>query len=356
MTATDIHRDAIIIDGHSDVLKAIADGKMRLGERADFPDPQTWQVPPGIGGGAAGSFHFSPHTAYFETIGFYDIPRLLEGGVTAQAMAIFVGEDEFDRALHRALEMAYWLHREAEENADFSVVTTAQAIRDVKAAGKTSGFLTMEGLEALGHDLKMLDIFYRLGLRMASLTHARRNEYADGESQAGDPVTGGLTRLGQRAVRRMNELGIVVDLTHLNLRGMWEALELSDAPVVMSHERSRTMAPGPSRYSADADIKPRAALWEAIAKKGGVVAAIGYSHRDVADFVDFVELLLDVVGPDHVGIGTDFYGVERAPVGFAGMHELPAVTAELTARGRNGETIAGVLGGNFLRVFDAVWA
>ena len=150
-------------------------------------------------------YNFSPHTAYFQTMGHYDIPRFREGGLTSQAMAIFLDSAHLDRALHRTLEMIYWLRREAEENADFALVRTVSDLERVKAEGITSGFLTFEGFESLESDLKLLDVFSDLGRRMASMTHSRRNFFADG-TQMG-VRTAGLSKPGQQAVARMNELG-----------------------------------------------------------------------------------------------------------------------------------------------------
>ena len=251
--AEDTHRRATIIDGHSDILKAVADGKMRLRDRVEVPPEEGWIPPFGSPTDSLGGlYNFSPHTAFFETMGFYDIPRFLEGGLTSEGMAIYLADEHLDRALHRTMEMIAWLIREAEEDDRFEIVTTVDEIRSVKVDGKTSGFLTFEGLEPLGYDLKLLDVFARLGLRMASLTHSRRNAFGDGGGQIGDPVSGGLTNLGRAAVRRMNELGIVVDLAHMNLRGSWEILELSEAPVILSHARSNTLTRELSLQPSDA--------------------------------------------------------------------------------------------------------
>lgn len=354
--ANDIHQRAIIIDGHTDILKVVADGKMRLGDRVDIPAEENWEPPFGTPTDSLGGlYNFSPHTAYFETMGFYDIPRFLEGGLTAEGMAIYLADEQLDRALHRTMEMIAWLFREAEENPDFEVVTTVAEIRSVKERGKTSGFLTFEGFEPLGYDLKLLDVFARLGLRMGSLTHSRRNAFGDGGGQIGDPVSGGLTHLGRAAVRRMNELGIVVDLAHMNLRGSWEILEISDAPVILSHARSSTLSRPTSSHAADADLGSYRALWDRIAESGGLVGIIGYSQSSLEEYVDNIDETVAAIGIDHVGLGTDFFGYQRAPRGFMGMHELPNVTDELVRRGYDADSILKILGGNYLRVFEQVW-
>jgi membrane dipeptidase len=355
-TADQIHSSSIVIDGHSDVLMAVADGKIRLSERFDVPDEDGWEPPLGMPRDSLGGlYNFSPHTGYFQTIGFYDIPRLKEGGVTAQAMAIYLSDDQLDRATQRALDMISWLYAEADENDDFSVVTTVDEIRNVKATGNTSGFLTFEGLEPLGYNIRLLDVFYRLGLRMASLTHSRRNAFGDGGNQLGDPDTGGLTQLGRETVARMNQLGIVIDLAHMNLRGSWEIVERSDAPVVLSHARTTALTDGAPSRPHDGGLASPRALWEAIAAKGGLVGIIAYSQPTIADFVDGIVETIAAIGDDHVALGTDFYGFQRAPLGFQGMQFLPRVTDELVARGVSAESISKVLGGNLLRIFEQVW-
>ena len=351
-----VHGSSIVIDGHCDVLMAIGDGKIRLGDRFEVPEEEGWTPPIGFPEDSLGGlYNFSPHTGYFQTIGFYDIPRLKEGGVTSQAMAIYLSDDELDRATLRTLNMISWLYTEAEDYHDFSVVTTVDEIRKVKESGQTSGFLTFEGLEPLGYNVRLLDVFHKLGLRMASLTHSRRNAFGDGGGQLGNPVTGGLTQLGRDAVSRMNHLGIVIDLAHMNLRGCWEILELSEAPIVLSHARTTVLKSPPEVKVNDQDLGSHLAMWEAIAKGGGVVGIIAYSQPTIADFVDNIVDTIAAIGEDHVALGTDFYGFQRAPRGFQGMQYLPRVTDELVARGLSEVAIEKVLGGNLLRVFDQVW-
>lgn len=355
--AARLHRAAITLDAHSDVLMPIADGKTRLGERFELPDPATWEPPLGWPRDAMSTLYgFTPHTAYFQTMGLYDLPRFLEGGLTVESYAIYIENHDLERALQRGLEMVYWLNREAAENDAFELVTSVADIHRIKDAGKTGGILALEGFEPIAFDLKLLDVFYALGLRMASLTHSRRNSFADGTQMGA--ATGGLTVDGKRAIRRMNELGIVIDLAHLNQPGCWEVLELSDAPVVLSHTSPRRFFPTDPRTSPlyPDIVQDRAReLLEAIAANGGIVGIIAYNQPDLAAYLDDIDEVIRAVGPDHVGLGTDFFGIERAPTEFAGIHELPNVTRGLVERGYSDEVILKVLGGNFLRVFQHVW-
>jgi len=335
----------------------IADGKMRLGDQVELPDPATWEPPLGWPRDAmAEMYGFTPHTAYFQTMGLYDLPRFRKGGLTVESYADYVEDHHLDRALERALDMVYWLHHEAAEHAAFELVRSVADIHRIKAANRTGGFLALEGFEPLGSDLKRVDIFAALGLRMASLTHSRRNAFADGTQMGA--ATGGLTVEGKRAVKRMNELGIVIDLAHLNQPGCWEVLGLTEVPVVLSHTSPRRFFPADPRSSPlyPDVVQDRAReLLEAIAANGGVVGVIAYNQPDLDAVLDDVDEVIRAVGPDHVGLGTDFFGLERAPHGLAGIHELPNMTRGLVARGYADEVIGKVLGGNYLRVFEQVW-
>ena len=352
-----LHERAIIIDGHSDVLMAIADNKMRLGTRVELPPHEGWKAPMGWAETEETQlYNFSPHTAYFQTMGHYDIPRFIEGGLTSQGLAIYIDSAHLDRALHRTLEMVYWLRREAEENADFALVRSLADLERVKAEGITSGFLTFEGFESLESDLKLLDVFYDLGLRMASMTHSRRNFFADG-TQMG-VRTAGLSKPGQQAVTRMNELGIVIDLAHLNVPGCWEVIERSEAPVILSHTSPSKYFPDDPTQSAlypDIVTDRSRPLLDAIANTGGLVGIIAYNQPTLAAFIDDIDYVVRAVGVDHVGLGTDFFGIERAPVGFETMAELPNLTLGLVERGYSDDDILKILGGNYLRVFRQVW-
>ncbi|MCC6792120.1 MAG: membrane dipeptidase [Thermomicrobiales bacterium] len=347
-----LHREAIIIDGHSDILMAVSDGRMRLGQRFELPESKGWTAPVGWADiEESKMYNFTPHTAYFQTMGHYDLPRFREGGLTAQGMAVYIDNSQLNRSLAKALDMIYWLEREFSENDDFEPVTTVADLHRIKAEGKIGGILTMEGFEPFGADIRLLDIFYKLGVRMASMTHSRRNPFADG-TQPGIQTTG-LSELGRAAVKRMNELGIVIDLAHLAPKGCWEVLERSEAPVLLSHASPRRAFRGDGVYNSTGDESKR--LMEAIAAQGGLIGIIAWSQPDLKTYLDEIETVIDLVGEDYVGLGTDFFGIDQAPTGFTGMQDLPAVTAGLVERGHSDETIKKALGGNYLRIFSQVW-
>jgi membrane dipeptidase len=360
--ALDLHRQAIVIDCHSDILIPIMEGKMRLGERVEVPDPATWRPPQGMAGGIGDAFGFSAHTNYFGPMGQYDLPRLVEGGLTAEAFAVYIEDRDLDRPLQKGLEMVWWLYHELEANPGLELVTKAADIRRLKQEGRMGAILSFEGFDALGPDLRLLDLYYKLGLRIGSLTHCRRNYYGDG-CAFGSVVGGGLTALGKDAIRRMNDLGIVVDLVHINDVGFFEILELSRTPVVCSHSTG-TMFVTPGQESiGPLGIPGRPCLslprdrarLEAIAANGGVIGIISFYKETLDDVIADIETALEVMGPDHVGLGSDYYGHDLAPRGLEDISKVPAITERLVERGHSDEVILKVLGGNFMRVFEQVW-
>lgn len=348
-----LHRQAIVIDGHSDILSALADGRMRLSQRVEVEPPDTWRgadfvrLPP-----ETTPYDPSPYSVWYECIGQYDIPRFREGGVTAEVLAIFISDAHAHRPLERGLDMAAALHREIAANPHtLLLATTGADIRRAKAEGKTALLLSFEGVEPLERSLTRLEIFYRLGLRMVSLTHSRRNAFADG-TQLGVQA-GGLTSLGRDLIRRLNELGIVIDLAHLSDAGVWEVLALSKAPVIYSHTTVAAM-PGYKSGLIDRDTRRGTTKLRALAENGGVACAIFVAQPDVEAIVDDLDAMIQHVGDDHVGLGSDFVSLAHAPSGLEDISKLPVVTEAMLRRGYGEQTILKVLGGNLLRVLERV--
>lgn len=359
--AAELHEQAIVIDAHSDILIPITDGKMKLADRIEIPDPATWEPPPGMFGGAGAEFNFPAHAIYFGPMGQFDVPRFIEGGITAQVCAVYIDDDQLDWSLKRGLQMALQLHKAAEEDDRVVFVTKADDIRRAKAEAKVGVVLSFEGCEALGSEVDFLDIYYKLGLRMASLTHCRRNLFADG-SQGENTTTGGLTDRGRAAIKRMNELGIVVDLVHINPAGYFEILDIAAEPLVLSHtSHTNFAAVDPEKKSPLGFPQPELVLprdremLEAVAKNGGVIGLIWFCKEDVEAVVADFETALEVMGPDHIGLGCDLYGVELAAKGLEDISKAPAITRALVERGHSDDVILKFLGGNYMRVFDRVW-
>jgi membrane dipeptidase len=360
--ARELHNRAIVIDGHCDILIPVSEGKMILGDRVTVPDLETWLPPPGLDQHPLVQFGAQPHTVYFGCMGQYDIPRFVEGGLTAQVCAIYLDDDKLAQPLQHGLMMTWQLHQAVATYDNFELVTMAADIRRVKKDGHIGAILSFEGCEALGTDIRILDLYHMLGLRIASLTHTRRNIYADGCLAA--EKSGGLTDLGKRLIRRMNDLKIIIDLVHIGEVGFWEILDLTTAPVMLSHS-TPTMFPN-SVPDATAPFggkipRPRLelprdrAVLEALTQNGGVLGLTWVCHATLDDVVRDIETALEAVGPDHIALGSDLYGAETAPRGLEDISKAPAITQKLLERGHSDEIIIKFLGENYMRIFEQVW-
>lgn len=353
-----LHRQALVIDGHSDILLPVVNGITKL--ETTFADEQLarWKaVAEQMSAPARMSdvpYELDPVALHIAPAGQYELPLLEKGGVTAECVSIFLPENRLAEALEVALQMVAVLHRTVEENADRCLLATSVAdIRRAKRDGKVAYVLTMEGAEPFESKLDLIDIFYRLGLRMTTLTHSRRNLLADG-TQLGIE-TGGLTSLGKQAVRRCVELGIVLDTAHLSDRGFWDLVELVDGPILCSHTSVLTPSPGYRTPWDEVSATYGMSKAQAIASKGGLIGVVFWSMADTAALVREVDAIIEQTGPDHVGLGTDFFGFRDAPKDLRHAGELPALTRALVESGHDDETVLKVLGENYLRIFEQVW-
>jgi membrane dipeptidase len=245
------------------------------------------------------------------------------------------------------------------------LVGCGEDVRAAKRAGAIGIVAQLESLSCCMGDLGALRALHRLGVRVGNLTHGEAGEHGcQGEKSVFDYCAaedrermrrepGGLTDFGRAAIGEMNRLGIVVDLAHANDAAFYEALEVTEAPPVFSHGAVFAVCPH-SRGLTDEQIK-------ALAEAGGVHGVACYTkfihqeHPDLKTLVDQIEHSINLVGPDHVGIGADYDGLpdEEVPVP-AHVGRLWEITEEMVSRDWDEETVRKVLGGNFLRVLDEV--
>ena len=296
--------------------------------------------------------------------------QLRRGGVGLQVCPASVDVNELPEfGLRRSLSQIAELYRAAADDPDEVAVVRDEAELDAAlGSGRTALLLSMEGAEPLGYDPALVDVFWRLGVRMFSLTWNRRNPFADGLGEAND---GGLSGLGRELVDRLCALGMVLDLAHASQRTFFEVLERApDAPVVVSHACCRAVFDTPRNLDDD--------QLRALADHGGVLAVMGIplgvdlTAPSLDRVVDHIEHAVDVMGAAHVGIGADFMaqivesGAEPAvqasslmPAGtsfgdavpgFRGPDEYPALVAAMEARGHRGDELEAILSGNLLRV------
>ena len=335
-----LHDGAVVVDAHHDILLHV-ENRRRAGER-----------------GVLASFWG---------------PQLMAGGVDVQVFPIYVQSDYMpELSLRQTLRCVEAFWRDLEDDpGPFLPACSFAEIQGALCENKIGALLALEGMEGLGYDLEFLSLFYRLGVRVASLTWNRRTAFADG---AGETATGGgLTHLGRAAIEEMDRLGMLIDLAHLSERGFWDAIGLSKNTVVASHAAVYSLVNHP-RNLHDDQIR-------ALADTDGVIglmfhpAVIGPACPNVARAVDHIAYIADLVGIEHVGLGSDFMTfvlevsgtyarqammsqaiLESTVEGLEQVGQLPNITAEMKARGFRDDEIRLVLGGNFLRVFKEILA
>ena len=239
-----------------------------------------------------------------DPFGDFWLPQLRAGNVVLQVLPVYT-EDQFvgEGALRRAI-LVIEAARElaARHRDDVAIVETATELREVIASGRIALVLAFEGMEPVGADLALIDAFFRLGVRIASFTWNRRTAFADG---AGENDTGGrLTRLGTAALARMEQIGMILDVSHLSDHGLWHVAELAGKPFVASHSSCRALLEHP-RNLPDEGLR-------AIAASGGFIGINAFGgflapqDATVDDFLRHIRHAVDLVGADHIGLGMDF--------------------------------------------------
>jgi membrane dipeptidase len=339
----------------------------------------------------------------------FDIPRAVQGGLTAPFFSIYVAARYADRgAAHRALELIDITHRTVDAHPEAMVLAGSVAdIRAAKRATKIAVLMGIEGGHAIEDSLPILREMYRSGVRYMTLTHTNTNHWADSAGAIFDPdfdpkrfaVHNGLTGFGREVVKEMNRLGMIVDLSHVSDKTIEDVLATSRAPVMASHSSCRAISNMPRNLSDD--------LIKKIAAKGGVVMinfGSGFLDQKVWDeyqgviaklkpewlrvqkayakdperlakemavldkkmatksraawtkVVDHIEHVIQIAGEDAVGIGSDFDGIPDPPTGLDDVSLFPKLTEELLRRGHSEARVKKILGENFLTFFAKVEA
>lgn len=351
-------------------------------------------------------FGVGAHEAGVDGDGQVDLPKLRRGGVGAVVLAAFVPQGPYapDRVAaargvtDRKLETITAVGRQHADQAELAL--TAADVRRIRASGKVAVLAGFLNAYPFGEDLSAIDAYAARGVRVFGFVHAGNNAFADSSRPQGEPRTpnGGLSPLGKAAVGRLNDLGVLIDVSQLTPAGLEQVLALSRAPVIASHSGVRGRV-DVGRNLSDAELK-------AVADKGGVVSIVAfktyltpnpadYDARvrairarfglapdyksptegagalpadksaalaaeigairppvTVVDLVDSIDYAVKRIGIDHVGVASDFnHG--GGVIGWANEAEAPNVTAELLKRGYSESDIAKLWGGNFLRVLSA---
>jgi membrane dipeptidase len=225
------------------------------------------------------------------------------------------------------------------------LVRNAGDLERLNATATPGGVLAVEGGDFLEGRLDRVKEAYDRGIRSIQLTHYRINEL--GDIQTEPSVHGGLTAFGKDVIREMNRLGMVVDVAHATFNGVKAAVDVAQKPTILSHTILFTRT-----QLARAITREHGQL---IARQGGVIGVfpIATDAFNFSGFIDHVSRLVDAVGVDHVGIGTDMDGIPSGPV-FSDYSEWPSIPAALLARGYRPDDVVKVMGGNFVRVLKVV--
>ena len=362
-----VHQGAIVVDTHNDVLQRMVNEDVDI--RGRLPD------------------------------GHSDLPRFREGGVDAQFFSVWpdpiYGSDHSARRVLQLIDALYRLLQAAPDRIELA--TNASDVRRIAGEGKLAALMGIEGGHAIEDDLGVLRMYHRLGVRYMTLTHFNTNHWADSSTDV--PRHDGLSPFGEDVVREMNRIGMIVDVSHVSDETFWDGMRITTKPVIASHSSCRALC-NHARNMSDAMI-------EAVAKNGGVIGinfypeflddeyrkkreaarggsvvtafavpedrnpakldalarerhlAFAKGHSDippptleaVADHIDHV---VELVGADHVGLGSDFDGIDVAPRGLEDVTKYPDLTAILLDRGYSEADVEKILGGNFLRVLREV--
>jgi membrane dipeptidase len=329
----ELHREALVVDTHCDTLKCLM-------PMFTLPRDSQWDDRSDVGMGVR-----SP-------LGHIDLPRLREGGVDCQVFAISSVRDRTrPYALRTAMEMIDLFYKECEAHSDVvAPVMTYGEIVEAAAEGKVAAMLSIEGADVIEGKIGMLRVFHRLGVRMVGLVHSLRNELADGVADG--RTGGGLSGLGIQAVEELERLEMLIDVSHLSDAGFWDLIEVAKGPVMASHSNARAVCDHPRNMTDD--------MIRAMAERGGVMGmnfAPGFVHptrATVQGVVDHIDHIVDLVGPDHVGLGSDFDGIPYTPEGLEDVTQMPNITAELVGRNYSEEDIKKILGLNHLRLMKEV--
>lgn len=357
--------------------RAILDQSPVVDGHNDLP----WVIRERFGGDVEG--HDISRPAKYDT----DIPRLREGRVGTQFWSVFVPSSLAPlEALTTQLEQIdIALRMISRYPEDLQLATSVAEIEDARRNGRIASLLGLEGGHTIANSLGALRSFYSLGVRYMTLTHFHSNDWAD--SATGDVVHGGLSGFGQEVVREMNRLGMLVDLSHVSVDTMHDALDVSEAPVIFSHSSARELTDH-VRNVPDSVLKR-------MRDNGGVVmvtfvpAFVNEARREwekglipllmnatteaewkpldaqyreehgappralLADVADHIEHVARVAGIDHVGIGSDFYGAEGDELveGLEDVARFPNLIAELVRRGWSDEDAQKLTRENLLRAY-----
>lgn len=253
--------------------------------------------------------------------GQFDLERAVRAGIGLQFFAMFTRPDEPNRTLRMILQQLQKFYQEIEANpAQIQQVRCYDDIVAAEQTGTIGALLHLEGAECLGHDLDILYLLYRAGLRSIGPTWNERNQFAAGASEA--EAAGGLSKLGRRLVTEMDQLGMVLDLAHMSKGSFYDALECYRKPVMVTHANAFSLCPHP-RNLDDEQLKK-------LADHGGLIGITQVAYfvsqecQDHDAMLDHMVYIADLIGVEYLALGSDFDGADDMIISdVAGYQYLP---------------------------------
>ncbi|HEY8712738.1 MAG TPA: dipeptidase [Thermoanaerobaculia bacterium] len=362
-TAAAVHRRAIVVDGHCDTPYRLLRHNV----------------------------HIEDHDAEAQL----DLRSLKEGGITASFFAAYVPPFYADRGASKfAYRLIDLIHAEVSRRSDvLRLCTDSAGVLAAKRENLSGIMIGVEGGHAIEDSLDILRDFYTRGVRYLTLTHVNTNNWCDSSGDAGRH--GGLTGFGRQVVRTMNDLGMIVDISHVSDKAFYAVLETTRVPIVATHSSCRALARHPRNLTDEmfrdlarnggvcminffsafvnddvAQVIMRAQKRPARGGPGGVDEApddrtdwdaylkwfntLACPTATIDNVVDHIIHAATTAGIDHVGLGSDFDGVPALPDGLQTAAALPGITERLLTRGVSEDDVLKVLGGNFMRVFGKI--
>jgi membrane dipeptidase len=374
--AREIHHRVLTVDTHSDTPSLMLRRGWDIGERHE----------PGQRGS-----------------GKIDLPRMAEGGLDAEFFVAYVGQRErtpegYARARERADELVHAIHKMAEDYSQ--LVELAMSPEDayrLEKEGKVAAFIGLENGYPLGNDLSLVEEYYNKGIRYITLCHSSDNDICDSSTDKRNPEDKGLSDFGRKVIAECNRLGIMVDISHASDKSFFDVLEVTKTPVIASHSSVRSLCdhprnlsdemlkalasnngvvqicfvssfvkkakPNPEKEKVLAKLREKYDSWSEVKDEsdrekmrdeyGAIYGKYPSEQATIQELVDHIDYVVNLIGVDHVGIGTDFDGGGSIE-GCDDVSELPNITEELLRRGYSEEDIQKIWGKNIMRVFRKV--